>query len=249
MLPVLSPLNTTSSLTAALTPLLSNISYTFPDQFFITMSNVTTSPTFYDWWSSGAHPNYAGIELFIGSRLIGAEALLDTDALETALKGIFPSDIGGLGWNFELLGGKGLADVVPRGGSDAVNPAWRRSLIHASSYPFDALAKLIQPDQADIKTIVTGATWTPLDNAEKAQAITYLTNTTMQYLRVLDPDSGAYVNEADPNEPNWQQAFWGSNYERLLKIKRRVDPEDVFWCQPCVGSEGWELVGDTVCMA
>jgi hypothetical protein len=72
-------------------------------------------------------------------------------------------------------------------------------------------------------------------------------NTTVQYLRTLDPDSGAYINEADPYEPNWQQAFWGSNYERLLEIKRKVDPADVLWCQPCVGSENWELVGDMVC--
>jgi Berberine and berberine like len=69
----------------------------------------------------------------------------------------------------------------------------------------------------------------------------------MQYLRDLDPESGAYVNEADVNEPKWQQVFWGSNYERLVDIKRRVDPGDVFWCQPCVGSEGWEVVGDRVC--
>jgi hypothetical protein len=74
-----------------------------------------------------------------------------------------------------------------------------------------------------------------------------LTNTTLQYLRTLDPDSGAYINEADAYEPNWQQAFWGSNYERLLEIKRKVDPEDVLWCQPCVGSENWELVGNMVC--
>ncbi|KAH6665728.1 hypothetical protein B0J14DRAFT_705756 [Halenospora varia] len=225
MLPVLSSQNTTSSLTAALTPLLANISTTHPNQTFTTISSVTTWSTFYDWWLTRNSSDYAGVELVVGSRLIGADALRDTAALETALKGVAPSNVSGKGVNFYLLGGNGLTDTVPRGGSDAVNPAWRSSLVHA----------------------VTGATWTPLDNVEKEQAVSYFRNTTMQYLRDLDPDSGAYVNEADPNEPNWQQTFWGSNYDRLLEIKRKVDPGDVFWCKPCVGSETWKVIGNRVC--
>jgi hypothetical protein len=58
---------------------------------------------------------------------------------------------------------------------------------------------------------------------------------------------GAYLNEADANEPNFQQAFWGDNYARLLEIKRKVDPNDAFWCTPCVGNERWEEVGDLLC--
>lgn len=102
-------------------------------------------------------------------------------------------------------------------------------------------------DKANTAILVTGTSWTPLDNAEKAKVIPKLTYTTVQYLRNLDPDSGAYINEADKYEPNWQKTFWGSNYERLLQIKRKVDPEDVLWCHPCVGSEEWEEVGDRVC--
>jgi hypothetical protein len=131
MLPVLSPENTTSSLTNALTPLLENISSTYPGQFIVSISNVTTSPTFYDWWFKGNKPANAGTNSVIGSRLIGADALHDTDALETALKGILPDS----GLAFYLLGGKGLANSVPSGGSNAVNPAWRRAIVHASSYP------------------------------------------------------------------------------------------------------------------
>jgi hypothetical protein len=53
--------------------------------------------------------------------------------------------------------------------------------------------------------------------------------------------------KADPNEPNFQHAFWGTNYPRLLEIKRRVDPCDVLWCTPCVGNERWKEVGDSLC--
>lgn len=36
-----------------------------------------------------------------------------------------------------------------------------------------------------------------------------------------------------------EHSFWGDNYERLLAIKRQVDPENFFWCAACVGRESW----------
>ena len=94
---------------------------------------------------------------------------------------------------------------------------------------------------------VTGVYWTPLNEAEKFEQQNLLTNVYVEALRELAPDSGAYVNEADPNEPNFQETFWGANYPRLLEIKRHVDPTDVFWCTPCVGNERWKEVGDQLC--
>ena len=58
---------------------------------------------------------------------------------------------------------------------------------------------------------------------------------------------GAYVNEANAYQPDWQETFWGSNYPRLLKIKREMDPDDVFWCHPCVGNERWQEVDGQLC--
>ena len=95
--------------------------------------------------------------------------------------------------------------------------------------------------------LVTGVSWTALNETAKDQAQNLLTNTYVEALRVLAPGSGAYVNEADPYEPNFQQVFWGDNYPRLLDIKRLVDPGDVFWCTPCVGNERWEEVGNLLC--
>lgn len=58
-------------------------------------------------------------------------------------------------------------------------------------------------------------------------------------LRKITPTGGTYGNEADPAEPNWQNAFWGKNYARLLKIKKEVDPTGLFYVHHGVGSEDW----------
>ncbi|NDU12978.1 hypothetical protein FWH90_07840, partial [Francisella tularensis subsp. holarctica] len=54
------------------------------------------------------------------------------------------------------------------------------------------------------------------------------------------PDAGTYANEADYFQKNWQQVFWGSNYSKLLKIKNKYDPNGLFYCHHCVGSEYWQ---------
>lgn len=72
-----------------------------------------------------------------------------------------------------------------------------------------------------------------------AGAIADLTANVMGPIRAATPNGGAYGNEADIAEPNWQQAFWGKNYPRLLSIKQRYDPLGVFYGYHSVGSEGW----------
>jgi FAD/FMN-containing dehydrogenase len=58
----------------------------------------------------------------------------------------------------------------------------------------------------------------------------------MAELRKLVPDPGSYVAESDFFEPGWQRAFWGGNYERLLAVKLRYDPEGLFTVHHGVGS-------------
>ncbi|KAG7091444.1 hypothetical protein E1B28_010480 [Marasmius oreades] len=59
-----------------------------------------------------------------------------------------------------------------------------------------------------------------------------------QLARAIAPHSGAYFNEGDLYEPNHEVAFWGDNYPRLLKIKKKYDPEGILDCWQCVGSRG-----------
>lgn len=53
---------------------------------------------------------------------------------------------------------------------------------------------------------------------------------------------GAYLNEANVDERDWQGEFYGAgNYERLLGIKGKWDPKGVFYATTGVGSEAWEV--------
>lgn len=50
------------------------------------------------------------------------------------------------------------------------------------------------------------------------------------------------MNEGDMQDPEWQQAFYGSNYARLKEIKKKWDANGVFWAIGAVGSEEWEIM-------
>ncbi len=63
----------------------------------------------------------------------------------------------------------------------------------------------------------------------------------MDKIRAVTPTGGAYINEADLEEPNWQRAFYGSSYERLVQIKRSRDPWGLFWAPTTPGSEAWSV--------
>jgi len=65
----------------------------------------------------------------------------------------------------------------------------------------------------------------------------------MKALRACAPNTGAYVNECDYFQPDWQRAFWGEHYPRLLRIKRRYDPTGLFTVHHGVGSETWSADG------
>ncbi len=65
----------------------------------------------------------------------------------------------------------------------------------------------------------------------------------MKLISTLTPHAGAYVNEADYFQKNWQEDFWGPHYQRLREIKKKYDPYGLFYCHHCIGSEQWDSSG------
>lgn len=68
-----------------------------------------------------------------------------------------------------------------------------------------------------------------------------ITNEIDPILAAITPGGGAYLNEADYAQANFQEAFYGSNYGKLLSIKQKYDPNNLLWGKTSVGSESWDV--------
>jgi FAD/FMN-containing dehydrogenase len=102
----------------------------------------------------------------------------------------------------------------PNGSATGVNPAWRGSLWHLLM----------------VTGYVQGSPQELVDSFWE-----YARLGAKPFIDLLPGGGGCYMNEADYGEENWQNAFFGSNYPRLLAIKQRYDPTGLFNCWKCVG--------------
>jgi FAD/FMN-containing dehydrogenase len=67
----------------------------------------------------------------------------------------------------------------------------------------------------------------------------------MNELRVVAADGGAYVSESNYFESDFQHAYWGKNISRLAEVKKKYDPDGLFFVHNGVGSEQWSPDGFT----
>jgi hypothetical protein len=110
------------------TPIFKEINATWPNQMTTSM-NTTYYPSFYAWWSEHFDPSPVGHENLIASRLLDTKALTGN---ATALKGALEKFSAGGQATVFIVSGKGVHDAKPRGGGNAVLPAWRKAYVHAS---------------------------------------------------------------------------------------------------------------------
>lgn len=104
---------------------------------------------------------------------------------------------------------------------NAVLPAWRDALVHA--------------------TLTTVWSWDPSDWDLMLERQTLMTDTIIPALEAVTPGSGAYMNEADFRQKDFQTVFFGSKYDTLLGIKQKYDPDHFFYATAAVGSEAWTV--------
>lgn len=67
----------------------------------------------------------------------------------------------------------------------------------------------------------------------------------MDELRAISPDAGSYVSESNYFDRRWQHSYWGTNHARLAQIKKKYDPDGLFFVHNGVGSEEWSEDGFT----
>ena len=67
----------------------------------------------------------------------------------------------------------------------------------------------------------------------------------MTELRAVASDGGAYVSESNFFESDFQHAYWGKNFARLADVKKKYDPNGLFFVHNGVGSERWSPDGFT----
>jgi FAD/FMN-containing dehydrogenase len=76
------------------------------------------------------------------------------------------------------------------------------------------------------------------------RAASAVTKSMDKLLEVVD-EPGSYVSESDFFESQWRRAFWGSNFPRLAAVKKKYDPDGLFFVHHGVGSEEWSADGFT----
>jgi FAD/FMN-containing dehydrogenase len=95
----------------------------------------------------------------------------------------------------------------------------------------------VNPQVLDAAALVIVAAYADPKNSAKSRSARDGVAAAMKPIIALTPGAGSYVNETDYFETDWKHAFWGKNYERLLAIKHAVDPDGLFFCHHCVGSD------------
>ncbi|SPO07197.1 related to FAD/FMN-containing isoamyl alcohol oxidase MreA-like, putative [Cephalotrichum gorgonifer] len=186
--------------------------------------NVTTFPSitdFYVGYLTGE--DRGGASTLIGSHLVSRDFIASPGG---------PAAIADAFSKIKLSPNEAISGNVVAGGAvasskvdSAVHPSWKRALSHMM--------------------IVRG--WengTPLNEQRALQEeITNVQVPILQALELPGEEMGAYLNEADAYEPDFQRSFWGANYQRLYKIKEKWDPRGVFIVRKGVGSENWDEEG------
>jgi FAD/FMN-containing dehydrogenase len=139
-------------------------------------------------------------------------------------------------WSISFHFNKGLAGASKERISEAKNTATNPAVL-------DAFALCIIAGEQERPAFV-GMTGHEPDLNEARRGAERINKAMDELLKVV-PGAGSYVSESDFFQKDWQQAFWGSNYEQLSETKKRFDPEGLFFVHHGVGSEQWSDDGFT----
>jgi hypothetical protein len=133
VLPALHPSNTSDSLKSTINKIITDATAPYSFQFYHYVKTEVYSD-FWAWYKDNNGPLDANHDHILGSRLLDGKALTENPtALKATLQKITPA--GSISSHF-MVGGKNVMNAQPRGGSNAVNPAWRKAYVHTGSLTF-----------------------------------------------------------------------------------------------------------------
>jgi hypothetical protein len=161
-----------------------------------------------------------GLGLMEAGRFIPRDLFASSEHIEQLVNAVLTA----MQFSYTNKGGGGVQLYAtgpfnqPDNSKTGVNPAWRTSLWH----------------------VIMGAAWTSSTPPNVRTQIQNTISASVQPFKALTPGGGGYMNEGDWQEENWQQTFFGDNYDRLLEVKRRYDPTGLFNCWKCVGWTGYD---------
>jgi FAD/FMN-containing dehydrogenase len=182
------------------------------------------------WWTGDTR--MAGWFLWGLQSLWLPASLLESDAQEKLSDALFT----GSRYNgFELQLDKGLAGAPPDAIAAARDTAMNPAALTAFAFVITGASQgIAYPGVSGHEP-----------SAEKAHQAAERIERCMSRFRALVPTPASYVSESNYFEKDWQHSYWGSNYERLAEIKRKYDPDGLFFVHNGVGSEQWSTDGFT----
>nr|QQW45469.1 FAD-linked oxidoreductase CalF' [Aspergillus stellatus]BBM05079.1 putative FAD-binding domain-containing protein [Aspergillus stellatus] len=179
----------------------------------------TDSDNYLEYFSSRFGPGIAGAgpaTVQLTSRLIPRAAMYnktETKVIVDALRQVVELD------PEASLGCHALNVANVEHPDNAVLPAWREAIATCN--------------------IVTYWDW-DISEAEMWEKKDLLVDTLIPGLEEATPGSGTYLNEIDAGwKGDWITELYGENYDRLLSIKNKYDPQHVFYARTAIGSASW----------
>ncbi|KAK4224107.1 hypothetical protein QBC38DRAFT_515614 [Podospora fimiseda] len=185
--------------------------------------NVRKYENFYEFYkgvintSTDAQPVGMGVGLLTTSRIIPVGAFESQERRKKMVDTVM--DMQGMGMSIGLLAtmpflyGRNMTEEELRK-KRAIHPGWYNSVWQIVGY-----------------SSLMGSS-----SFEERKGVVEMLKVGTDMLRELAPEGCTYSNEGLAWLDDWKREFWGEkNYERLLRIKKKYDPDGLLGCWHCVG--------------
>ncbi|KAJ7934232.1 hypothetical protein B0H13DRAFT_2227291 [Mycena leptocephala] len=135
--------------------------------------------------------------------------------------------------NFQTHGSRTSLVAALQATNDAA-PGMLILLVPPASYKSQGGTSVTDAWRSSVYHVTATSSWAWNATISEKRAAYRSASNAIENLRRITPDA-AYLNEADVYEPNHEVTFWGSHYQKLLRIKRKYDSRQLLDCWQCVG--------------